>query len=114
MEDQKVYMLNALWFKSEGGLQRYRKYKKAASPLIKKYGGRRLKSFVADRAVVGEFDADLVYFVEYPSWQAYKDYANSADYHKIAYLREESLERSLLIRCVRPENSIDRQTTTTV
>jgi len=100
-------MLNALWFKPDGGWNRYREYMKAAAPLIKGVGGRRLKSFVADRAVIGNFDADLMFFVEYPSWQAFKDYANSAEYHKIAYLREEAIEKSLLIRCVRPDYSLE-------
>lgn len=100
-------MLNALWFKANGGEARYRKYMKAASPLMKRVGGRRLKRFVADRAVIGEFDADLIFFVEYPNWQAFKDFANSADYHKIAYLREEALEKSLLIRCVRPDYALE-------
>jgi len=105
MKNEKIYMLNALWFKKNGGHQRYRDYIKAASPLIKSVGGRRLKSFVADRAVIGDFDADLVFFVEYPDWQAFKNYANSSAYHKIAYLREEAVDKSLLIRCVRPETA---------
>lgn len=105
MSDDKVFMLNAIWFKADGGALRYRKYLKAISPLIRKVGGRRLKSFVPDRAVIGEFDADLVFFVEYPDWQAFKNFANSSDYHRIAYLREEAVEKSLLIRCSRPESS---------
>ncbi len=101
-KQQTVYMLNALWFKPQGGADRYRQYMRAVRPLIKKVGGRKLKSFVPDRAVIGEFDADLVYFVEYPDWDAFKQFANSPEYHKIAYLREESVDKSLLIRCLRP------------
>lgn len=103
MKDEKVYMLNALWFKPNGGEARYREYMKAAAPLIKKAGGRKLKSFVPNRAVIGEFDADLIFFIEYPDWDAFKGFANSADYHKLAYLREEALDNSLLIRCARPD-----------
>ncbi len=105
MSDDRIYMLNALWFKPDGGEKRYRDYMRAMTPLMKRVGGRKLKSFVTDRAVVGEFDADLVFFVEYPNWQAFKEFANSADYHKIAYIREEAIEKSLLIRCVRPEKA---------
>lgn len=105
MKDQRIYMLNALWFRADGGEQRYREYLKVVSPLIEAVGGRRLKSFAPDRALIGEFDADLVFFVEYPNWEAYKQFANSAEYHKIAYMRTEALENSFLIRCTRPEKS---------
>lgn len=98
-------MLNAIWFKPDGGELRYSKYLKAIGPLIRKVGGRKLKSFVPDRAVIGEFDADLVFFVEYPNWQAFKDFANSPDYHRVAYLREKAIDKSLLIRCTRPETA---------
>ena len=54
---------------------------------------------------VGEFDADLLFFIEYPSWQAYKNFANSAEYHKLAYMREEALDKQILIRCGRPDRS---------
>ena len=103
MSDSLIYMLNAVWVKPDGGHELYRKYMRAVTPLIKKVGGRKLKSFVPDRAVIGEFDADLVFFIEYPSWDAYREFANGAEYHKIAYLREESVEKSLLIRCMRPD-----------
>ena len=96
-------MLNALWFKPDGGDAQYRKYLRAALPLIKQVGGRKLKSFVTDRAVIGEFDADLVFFIEYPNWDAFKEFANGPEYHKIAFLRENALEKSILIRCVRPQ-----------
>ena len=103
MSDEKVFMLNAIWYKPDGGELRYRQYIKAIVPLIRKVGGRKLKSFVPERAVIGEFDADLVFFVEYPNWQAFKDFANSPEYHRIAYIREEAISNSLLVRCARPE-----------
>jgi len=101
----RVYMLNAVWFKQGGGEMRYREYMRSVAPLIAKVGGRKLKSFVPGRELIGEFDADLVFFVEYPNWQAFKDVANSAEYHKFAYIREEALEKQLLIRCNRPSRS---------
>lgn len=103
MKDERVYMLNALWYKPDGGEDRYREYLKHAMPLIEAVGGRKLKGFVPGRALIGEFDADLVFFTEYPSWKAYKKFANSSEYHKIAYIRTEALTNCLLIRCERPE-----------
>ncbi len=102
-------MLNALWFKPDGGEQLYKEYLDLAIPMIEAVGGRKLKSFVPDRAIIGEFDADLVFFIEYPSWQAFRTFANSAEYHAIAYKREEAITNSLLIRCGRPNKFSERQ-----
>lgn len=104
-KDLKIFMLNAVWFKPDGGEERYRKYMKAVGPLMRGVGGIKLKGFVPDREIIGEFDADLIFFVEYPDWQAYKDFANSADYHKLAYLKEEALDKSIMVCCKRPERS---------
>jgi len=107
-KDTNIYMLNAVWFKADGGEALYRKYMKTIAPLISKVGGRKLKSFVIDRELVGEFDADLLFFVEYPNWQAYKDFANSPEAHSAAFMKKEALERSMLLRCARPERSFWR------
>ena len=66
-EDKRIYMLNALWFKPQGGRERYDEYLRAAAPLVKKYGGRKLPSYVPEEALLGEFDADLLFVVEWPS-----------------------------------------------
>ena len=105
MKEERVYMFNAVWFEPKKGEQRYREYLKHAVPLMKAVGGRRLKSMVPERALIGEFDADLVFFVEYPNWDAFKSFVNSPEYHKIAYIREEALVNSLLVRCGRPEKA---------
>lgn len=110
MSDQKVYMLNAVWFKANGGESRYREYLKAISPMMRKVGGRKLKSFVPERAIIGDFDADLVFFVEYPSWSAFKEFANSAEYHSVAFMREEAISNSLLVRCSRPDAATGSET----
>ena len=103
--DEKAFMMNAVWFKGRQGESRYRDYLRKMSPLIKKVGGRKLKSFVPERSLIGELDADLIFFLEYPSWQAFKQFANSPEYHKIAYIREEALDKQILIRCGRPGRS---------
>lgn len=99
-----IYMLNVLWFKPSGGREKYLRYTRAIRPLLKKVGARKLKGFVPRRAIVGQLDADLVFFVEFPSWVAYKQFANSAEYHQIAHLKTEALENSLLIQCSRPND----------
>jgi uncharacterized protein (DUF1330 family) len=103
MPDDKIYMLNALWFKPGGGADTYRKYLKAATPLVEKYGGRKATpSFLPDKSIIGEFDADLVFFVEYPSWTAFKQMIADPEYlEKAAPLREAAITKSLLIRCAK-------------
>ena len=100
---EKIYMLHAYWFKADGGEALYKQYMKEALPLIEEAGGIKLRSVVPERALVGEFDADLLYFLEFPSWGAYKGYANSAQYHKIAYKLRDSVEKSIVVKCRKPE-----------
>ena len=96
-------MLHAYWFKPNGGKDAYDQFMKEVLPLIEKAGGQKLRSVVPERALVGEFDADLMYFVEYPSWAAYRGFANSSQYHKVAYKLRDAVDKSLLVRCARPE-----------
>ncbi len=100
MSDQPIVMLNALWFKKDGGRELYAKYLAAAKPYIEAVGGEKMQSYAPDRALIGEFDADLVFFVKYPSWDAFKQFAFGEEYQQNAVpLREAAIEKSLLIRC---------------
>jgi len=96
-------MLHAYWFKPDGGEKLYYEFMNDVLPLIEEAGGQKLRSVAPERALVGEFDADLMYFVEYPSWDAYRGFANSSEYHKVAYKLREAVEKSLLVRCARPD-----------
>lgn len=40
MGDRPIYMLNALWFNSDGGVERYKEYLKAVEPIVARYGGK--------------------------------------------------------------------------
>ncbi len=101
MADDKVYMLNALWFKKGGGAEKYAEYVAAAAPFVEALGGKLLDGFVPDMAVIGEWDPDLFFIVEWPSWDAFTKLPGNDGYQKIAHLREEALDDSLLIRCSR-------------
>lgn len=37
-DSEKIYMLNALWFKPNGGKQSYQRDIEATAPILKKYG----------------------------------------------------------------------------
>lgn len=95
------FMLNALWFKSEGGIKMYQKYIEAALPILSKYGAKLKPAFNPLKAVIGEFDADLIFFVEYPSWEIFKQMISDPAYKKIRHFREEAITKSLLIKCKR-------------
>ena len=71
--NEKIYMLNALWFKPEGGSESYQKYMDGCAPIFEKNTVLRpLPAFAPNKSVIGKFDADLVFFVEYPSWDTFK------------------------------------------
>lgn len=100
MSDQTIVMFNALWFKKDGGREMYAEYLEAALPFVEAVGGKKLDSYEPDRSVIGEFDADLVFFIQYPSWDAFKQFMWNEEYQEKAVpLRESAIENSLLIRC---------------
>ena len=99
MSDNRVYMLNVLWFKTGAGEARYAEYLKAAAPIVSKYGGKKLGAYQPETALIGELDADLVFFVEWPSWEVFQTFISDPEFVAIRHLREEALSKSLLIRC---------------
>jgi uncharacterized protein (DUF1330 family) len=101
MADEKIYMLNALWFKKDGGKEKYAEYVAAAGPFVSELGGRMLDGFTPDMALIGKWDPDLFFIVEWPSWDAFTQLPKSEGYQQIAHLREDAIEDSLLIRCSR-------------
>ncbi len=99
MADEKLYMLNVLWFKRDGGAEKYAEYVAAARPYVQKHGGRMVAGFEPQTALIGEWDADLFFVVEWPDLQSFAKLPADEGYSKIAHLREEALEKSLLIQC---------------
>lgn len=98
-DEQPFGMLNALWFKPEGGAEKYREYMRAAAPIVQRFGGKPQRPYAPQASIIGEFDADLVFFVEWPSWNVFQQFVSDPEYAKVRPLREEAISRSLLIRC---------------
>ena len=98
-ESGTITMLNALWFEGEEGATLYAEYAAAAAPFVEKYGGRLVSSYVPDLALIGEWDPDLFFLVEWPSQAAFEGLAQDPGYLQVAPLRERGLRRSLLLRC---------------
>ena len=99
MTDERIYMLNALWFDGEGGAAHYAEYAAAAAPFVEKYGGRLVASYAPDLALIGAWDPDLFFVVEWPSWESFQKLPADPGYQAIAPLRERGLRKSLLLRC---------------
>lgn len=100
-DTDRFFMLNVLWFKPDGGAAMYKEYLRAAGPFVQKYGGKTDAAYVPEANVIGEFDADLVFFVECPSQQAFMEFVEDPGYKAIRHLREDAIRDSLLIRCKR-------------
>jgi uncharacterized protein (DUF1330 family) len=97
-----IYMLNALWFKPDGGHKKYKQYMAAVEPLLKKYNGRVHSNFyVPQNEIIGKFDADLIFFVKWPSWDIFNQFVSDPDYQDIMQIREKAITNSLLIRCAK-------------
>lgn len=101
MSDPSIYMLNVLWFNPDGGIERYKEYLEAAEPIVARYGGKKLDSYLPEQVMIGEFDADLLFVVEWPSWEVFQTFINDSEFQAIHHLREEAITKSLLIRCRR-------------
>ncbi len=94
-----IYMLNALWFKPNGGQEKYLEYGAAMTPLLEKAGAEIEHNYQPEESLIGEWDPDVFFVVKYPSKKYFDAMIGSPEYAKIAELREEALEKSLLIRC---------------
>ena len=104
--EEKVYMLNVLWFKKEGGAEKYAEYAAAAAPFVQELGGQLVESYSPEMALIGEWDPDLFFMVAWPNWETFMKLPENPEYLKIAHLREEALEKSLLIKCQRADLSL--------
>ena len=103
---EKVYMLNVLWFKKNGGAEKYAEYAAAAAPFVDELNGKLVESYTPQEALIGEWDADLFFVVEWPDWETFLRLPQNPGYQKIAHLREEALRDSLLVRCKREQISL--------
>ena len=98
-EDERFYMLNALWFKPDGGQEKYMEYMAVAGPFVAKYGGKSDAAYIPEASIIGTFDADLVFFVEWPNDTVFAEFLQDPGYQAVSHLREEAIRDSILIRC---------------
>lgn len=95
-----ICMFNALWFRPDGGAERYAEYGAAVMPILAGVGAEFLFPFMPVQQVLeGGLDPDLVGFVRYPSMDAFNTMWRSEAYQAIAHLREEAITKAILTRC---------------
>ena len=97
-KNEPIFMLNALWFKKDGGEEKYAKYLEAVGPLVLKHGGKPGDKFKPGMAIYGKLDADLIFIVEYPNQAAFIALTQEPSMEKISALRAEAIEDSWLIQ----------------
>lgn len=97
--EEPIYMLNALWLKSDGGRDKYLAYGEAMQPLLEKAGAEVMPNYAPEQAIIGDWDPDVFFFVKYPNQSAFETMISSDAYKNVMHLREEAIDKSLLIRC---------------
>ena len=108
MADEKIYMLNALWFKAEGGREKYAEYTAAVSHIVGPLGAKVKTCYKADAEVMGVADMgawepDLLFFVEWPSLAAFEAAGQHPDIEAARELKAQAVDKALLIRCSKTE-----------
>ena len=96
---EPIYMLNALWFKADKGKEKYLEYIAAVKPLLERAGAEIKQNYYPEEALIGEWNPDVFFLVKYPGKDAFESMITSPEYQKIAHLRDEAIDNSLLIRC---------------
>lgn len=96
-----ICIFNALWFRPDGGAERFAEYGAAAQPFVAEAGGEQLfPSLSVEQSLEGGLDPDLVAFVRYPSVEAFDAMRLSDAYQEIMHLRSEAITKAIATRCV--------------
>lgn len=95
-----IAMLNGLWFHTDDRRDLYSQYAQAVMPIIDEVGAAILfPPLSVDETLEGDFDPDLVFFIRYPSEEAFDKMWNSDAYAAVSSLRTNALDHSVLTQC---------------
>ena len=96
-----ICIFNALWFRPDGGAERFAEYGAAAQPFVAEAGGEQLFPYMSvEQPLEGGLDPHLVAFVRYPSVEAFDAMRLSDEYQEIMHLRSEAITRAIATRCL--------------
>lgn len=96
---EQLYVFNALWFRKDGGAARYREYLEEIAPLLAEHGGRPIAGYRPTGQLEGSFDPDLFGAVEWSGDAAFRGFLNDPHYREVAHLRDQAIERAVLLPC---------------
>ncbi|MEZ4278654.1 MAG: DUF1330 domain-containing protein [Myxococcota bacterium] len=97
--DDRIYMLNALWFRPDGGSEQYAQFARAAGPIMSRFGARIVEAYEPELSLIGDWKPSVFFVVELPDFEAFAKLLLDPEYREIARLREAGLEQSIMIRC---------------
>lgn len=90
-------MFNILWFKPDGGKERYFEYTATIAPLLKEYGARLVDIYAPIETFFGNISADMYGIVEWSSLEKFKAFLSDERYKEVEYVREEALANFVLV-----------------
>lgn len=100
-EDSEAYIFQAVWFKKPHGAKRYRTYLNSASPIAERYGAKRVMGLIPKEILQGNLNPDYICVLKWPSIEHYYRFLKDPEYQSITLLREEAVEKVVLIQCHR-------------
>lgn len=81
-DDDEIYVVNLLRFKTDGGANEYQKYGTIASRMIDERGGRVALYLEAEQAMVSDDEWQRMILVRYPSLETLKEMTSSEKWRK--------------------------------
>ena len=87
MAGEKIYMLNALWFKKDGGAEKYAEYIEAVPATIAAYGGKYLVRGGATEKLEGAWEPRRMVVLEFESLERARQWWDSDVYRGPKALR---------------------------
>lgn len=94
-----VTMLNLIKLKPDGGRAMYLEYVSKVQEMLAGVGGKAVFAGQGAELLIGRDDEnwDFILLIQYPKRQSLIDMATSPAYKQIRHLRDDSLERSVLL-----------------
>lgn len=99
----KIYELNALWIKPNGGAEKLMNYFGKVMPVAQRHGVRILLRFEPVQAAAGDLFPSVIGFGEWPSLTAFDDFMADPDYRSLYPLRDSAVERLVVTHLRVPE-----------
>lgn len=97
-QDQKIYMLNLLWFRQGKGVEDYVRYLMRIQPMMPEYGGKPLGAYLPNGEKFGTLIVpDLYGMVSWESKERMEAFFNDPRYISAEKYRDKALERFELI-----------------